>query len=77
MNLIQSRRRDLLDGSGRPANLDAIDGRDASESKVQAALILRTEATASGNFLHLLLAVPEHAHFSADGASIAAASCQV
>ena len=58
-------------------DLDAINARAGADSEVQAALILRAEAAAAGDLLHLLLAVPEKVRFRSDGAAIAGAALQL
>src|SRR5512132_1777911 len=59
-----------LDLSRRPANLSLLDLRILPETKMQAALVLRTKAAAARNLLHLLMTIPKQPHFSADRAAI-------
>ena len=70
-------RFDGLRLARRPADDGALDLRVPAEPEVEWALVLRAEAAAAGNDLHLLLAVPVEAHFSADGAAVALGAFEV
>ena len=61
----------------RPANYGLFDLRIFAQAKMQAPLVLRGEAAASGNFLHLLLAVPEQRDLGADRAAVAGGPFQL
>ena len=55
----------------RASDFHAIDARAGADAEVQAALVLRAEAAAAGDLLHLLLAAPEQPYFGSDGAAYA------
>src|SRR6185437_13091272 len=62
---------------GRPADFHPIDSCCGSQSKVQPAFILRTEAAPAGDLLQLLLSCPEDADFRADRAPVAAPALEI
>ena len=60
----------------RPADHGLFHLRIFAQAEMQAALVLRGEAAAAGNFLHLLLAVPEQRDLRADRAAVAGGAFQ-
>src|ERR1700677_4688269 len=77
MYLIERRRGQILNFSRWPANLDAVDLSRLAQSEMQPALILRAEAAAAGDFLHLPLSVPVKRHLRPDRTSITPRSFQL
>src|SRR6266536_298391 len=70
----------LIDGlrlAGWPADHGLVDARVLAQAEVQAPLILRGEAAASGHFLDLLLTIPVDRHLRPDRAAIARRAFQL
>ena len=76
MNLANLRRCERLDFPRRPTNHYLLDVRLFPQTEMQAALILRPEAAAPRDLLHLLLPIPEQPHLCANGAAVADAAFQ-
>src|SRR5205823_2417198 len=76
MNLANLRRCECLYLPRRPTNHRLLDVRLFPQSEMQAALILRPEAAATRDLLHLLLPIPEQPHLRANGATVADAAFQ-
>ena len=62
---------DRLRAARRPADHDAVDRARRAQAVVQAPLVLRAEAAAAADFLHLPLAVPVQLDARADRAAVA------
>src|SRR6185437_152457 len=77
MNLVDPGICQSLFLAGRPADFHPIDSCRCSQSKVQSALILRTEPAPAGDLLQLLLSCPEDADFRADRATVAAPALEI
>src|SRR5271154_4299473 len=71
MNLIGCRSVNGLNFTRGPANYGLLEFGEFSQTKMQPPLTLRGKTAATGNFLRLLLAVPEHADLRSDSAAIA------
>jgi len=53
VKLIGRQASDVIDGSGRPANFDAVDFRGRAETKMQAEIVLRKITAAAMNLVGL------------------------
>src|SRR5215204_493973 len=71
MHLAGLGRFDGLSSARGPADFDALDARALSQAEVKRALVLRAEAAAARDLLHLLLPRPVNAHLRAQRAAIA------
>ena len=77
MQLIGGGLVDGLNFAGGPANHRLFNLRILAQSEMQPPLVLRRKAAAAGNFLHLLLPIPEQRDLRADRAAIAGGSFQL
>ena len=76
MHLAHLRCCERLDVPRRPTNHCLLDMGVFPQTEMQAALILRGEAAATRDLLHLLLPIPEQPHLCANGAAVADAALQ-
>src|SRR6185437_6743222 len=77
INLIHPRFVDRFDLPGRPTDLSPLDLRVFAKPEMQATLVLRTEAIATRNRLHLLPSIPKQLHLRADRTAITRRTLQL
>src|SRR5687767_14236067 len=75
--LADDRRGNRLDPSRGPVNLGLLEACVFAESKMQAALVLGAETTATRNVLDLSPAIPKQPNLSPDRAAVAGCALEI